>query len=163
MNSMIRVMFVCLGNICRSPLAEAVFNNKIAQSNLSEKVYVESCGTAAYHVGEQPDPRTINVAHNHGIAIHHKAQQLKKEHFVGYDYLIFMDESNVSNAAKITPTNAKSIVFKLRDFDSINKGADVADPWFGEEDGFEECYQVVDRCCGELLHFLVNKHNLTLA
>ena len=156
-------MFVCLGNICRSPLAEAVFAQRVKEQNLEGKLEVESCGTAAYHIGEKPDPRTITVAQHHHIPIDHRAQQLKKEHFNTFDYLIVMDESNASNAKEIEPANATSIMYKLRDFDTENEGSDVADPWFGDEDGFEVCYQTVDRCVDEFLHFLVKKHNLTSA
>jgi protein-tyrosine phosphatase len=160
---MIKVMFVCLGNICRSPLAEAVFAQRLKEQNLRDKFWVESCGTAAYHIGEKPDPRTIAVAIRHEIPIKHSAQQLNKEDFTAFDYLLVMDDSNAENARKIEPVNATSLMYKLRDFDTENEGSDVADPWFGEEDGFETCYQTVDRCVDEFLHFLVKKHNLTSA
>ena len=160
---MIKVMFVCLGNICRSPLAEAVFAQRVKDQNLESILSVDSCGTAAYHIGEKPDPRTIAVANRHSVPINHRAQQLKKEHFTAFDYLLVMDDSNESNAKKIEPENATATMYKLRDFDTENEGSDVADPWFGEEDGFETCYQTVDRCVDEFLHFLVKKHNLTSA
>ena len=79
---------------------------------------------------------------------------------MSFDYLVVMDESNAQNANELRPTNASAQILILRDFDVLNKGADVIDPWFGNEDGFEECYQVVKRSCEEFLHFLVNKHNL---
>jgi len=157
---MINVMFVCLGNICRSPLAEAVFAQQVLAQGLEKQIYVESCGTAAYHIGENPDPRTIKVAKKHSIPVNHKAQQLITQHFVSFDYLVVMDESNAQNAKELRPTNASAQILILRDFDVLNKGADVIDPWFGNEDGFEECYQVVKRSCEEFLYFLVNKHNL---
>ena len=155
-------MFVCLGNICRSPLAEAVLNQRIKDAKLVSQVAVSSSGTAAYHIGDAPDPRTIEVAHRHNIPIDHKAQQLQKSDFINFDYVVVMDDSNAKNANSLMPKNATAEVFKLRDFDTENEGSDVADPWFGEEDGFEECYQTVERCTAEILHFLVNKHNLTV-
>ena len=127
---------------------------------LEKQIYVESCGTAAYHIGENPDPRTIKVARKHSIPVNHKVQQLITQHFVSFDYLVVMDESNAQNAKELRPTNASAQILILRDFDVLNKGADVIDPWFGNEDGFEECYQVVKRSCEEFLYFLVNKHNL---
>ena len=153
-------MFVCLGNICRSPLAEAVLVQRVKDAGLAVSIDVDSCGTAAYHIGEAPDPRTIAVAEKHRIPISHKAQQLKSSDFNTYDYLLVMDESNATNAEKVKPSVSTAEVFKLRDFDTEDEGSDVADPWFGDEDGFEICYQTVSRCTAEFLHFLVNKHNL---
>lgn len=160
---MIKVMFVCLGNICRSPLAEAVFAKRVKDAGLTDKIVVASCGTAAYHIGEAPDPRTIAVAEKHRIPINHKGKQLKSEDFITYDYLLVMDDSNAQNAEKVKPEKASAQVFKIRDFDTEDEGSDVADPWFGDQDGFEVCYQTVERCTGEFLHFLVKKHNLTEA
>jgi protein-tyrosine phosphatase len=97
------------------------------------------------------------------VPIDHKAQQLKSADFRNYDYLLVMDESNAINAEKVKPKDASAQVFKLRDFDTEDEGSDVADPWFGEEDGFEVCYQTVKRSTAELLHFLLKAHNLTPA
>ena len=157
---MIKVMFVCLGNICRSPLAEAVMAKRIVDAGLSSKITVASCGTAAYHIGKNPDPRTIAVSEKHRIPIDHKAQQLSSADYITYNYLLVMDNSNAINAEKVKPREASAQVFKLRDFDTEDEGSDVADPWFGEEDGFEVCYKTVERCTAEFLHFLVNKHNM---
>jgi protein-tyrosine phosphatase len=157
---MIKVMFVCLGNICRSPLAEAVMAKRIVDAGLSSKITVASCGTAAYHIGENPDPRTIAVSEKYRIPIDHKAQQLSSADYITYNYLLVMDDSNAINAEKVKPREASAQVFKLRDFDTEDEGSDVADPWFGKEDGFEVCYKTVERCTAEFLHFLVNKHNL---
>lgn len=156
-------MFVCLGNICRSPLAEAVLAQRIAEMGFSAEIRVESCGTAAYHIGESPDPRTIAVAEKYNVPINHHAQQLKSSDFVTSDYLIVMDDSNADNAVKIKPKDAIALVYKLRDFDTEDEGSDVADPWFGDTDGFDECYHTVNRCSSEFLHFLVKKHNLVSA
>jgi len=158
---MVKIMFVCLGNICRSPLAEAVFNEKVRLKGLNGKCYSESCGTAAYHIGEAPDPRSSRVARRHSIPIDHAAQQLKRSDFINYDYIVVMDDSNAKNARRIEPKNSSATVFKLRDFDPLDKGSDVIDPWFGAEDGFEEWYQIIDRSVVEFLHFLIEKHGLT--
>ena len=157
----IGVMFVCLGNICRSPLAEAIFNSKLEKLQLSSFFEVESCGTADYHVGEEPDKRTINVARKHNVPMNHLAQQLKPYHFQQFNYLVVMDESNKSNTLEVAPTSAGYELFMMRECDSIDKGSAVIDPWFGDLEGFEECYQTLDRSCDGFLHFLVEKHNLT--
>ena len=159
----IGVMFVCLGNICRSPLAEAIFNSKIEKHKLSSFFNVESSGTADYHVGEEPDKRTIAVSREHNVPINHFAQQLKTSHFKQFDYLIVMDESNRSNTLEIASSSSGYELFMMREFDSIDKGSAVIDPWFGDIEGFEECFQTLDRSCDGFLHFLVEKHKLLIS
>ena len=77
--------------------------------------------------------------------------------------MLVMDDSNANNASKVRPDDASAILYKLRDFDTENEGSDVIDPWFGDTDGFEDCYQTVDRCTTEFIHFIVKKHKLTKA
>lgn len=154
-------MYVCLGNICRSPLAEAVMRNKVRKMGWDSQVYIESSGTSAYHIGEDADQRTLHVAKSHDVPMNHKAQQLQSKHFLEFDYLIFMDDSNAENANKISPPKASCTVFKMRDFDTQSKGSDVIDPWFGDDAGFETCYQTVNRCNDAFLQFLNNKHIVT--
>ncbi len=156
----IGVMFVCLGNICRSPMAEAILLNKVKNTDLQNRFNIESCGTANYHVGELPDRRTLAALKRHNVPIDHFAQQLKSHHFNEFNYLIMMDDSNLQNALEVEPTGHKSNVFLMRDFDEEEKGSGVTDPWFGGEEGFEECYQVLSRSCESFLQFLVEKHNL---
>jgi len=158
---MIKIMFECLGKICRSPLAEAVLVKKAKELKLD--LYVESCGTAGYHVGESPDKRTIEVAQKHGVPISHKAQKLSKQHFNSFDYLLVMDKSNLNDALKITPQDSECEMFMMRDFDSVDRGSAVVDPWYGDESDFEICYQTVDRCTDGFIHFLVEKHKLGLS
>lgn len=150
----VNVMFVCLGNICRSPLAEFVLKQKLEKAGLQDEVYVESCGTANYHVGENPDPRTISVARKNGITINHKGKQLKRQHFDIFDILLVMDDSNKTNALKIAGDATEFELYKMRDFDDVEKGADVIDPWFGDGKGFDICYDTLDRCCNNLITFL---------
>lgn len=156
---MIKVLFVCLGNICRSPLAEAIFNHKIAQNKLESKISCNSAGTANYHVGESPDPRTIEVANNHGIDVNHRGQQFKKADSGTYDYLLAMDHSNLSNMVYEIGNKPEHLLM-MRDFDPMAKGTDVPDPWYGGMSGFEDVYQILDRSSDEFLQFLKEKHNL---
>ena len=157
---MIKVMFVCLGNICRSPMAEAILAHK-AEARFPNKIYVESSGTAAYHIGEAPDPRTVSVLRSNGIPTTHKAQQLTSAHLNTFDYIIVMDKDNLQNAQKIAPGNTIDKLHLMRGFDKTDNVTNVKDPWYGNHVDFEECYDVLDRSIDAFLHFLVEKGNLT--
>ncbi|MEQ9467541.1 MAG: low molecular weight protein-tyrosine-phosphatase [Ekhidna sp.] len=156
---MIKVLFVCLGNICRSPLAEAILIEKVKKMGLAHKIAVDSVGTANYHVGENPDPRTIEIAEKYGIPVNHRGQQFKKYHQNEFDYLLAMDASNYQNMVKEMGEDPEKLMM-MRDFDPDGKGKDVPDPWYGGMNGFEEVYQILDRSADELLNFLKEKHNL---
>ncbi|MFK7951978.1 MAG: low molecular weight protein-tyrosine-phosphatase [Ekhidna sp.] len=148
-----KVLFVCLGNICRSPLAEAIFNEKIKQKGLSNQFKADSAGTANYHVGEQPDQRSIDISLSHDVPIDHKGQQFKKRLASQFDYLVAMDNSNLQNM--ISEIGSKpSFLFLMRDFDPDGKGLDVPDPYYGGLNGFENVYQILDRSIEELIVYL---------
>lgn len=156
---MIKVLFVCLGNICRSPLAEAIFKKKLQNEGLDKKILADSAGTANYHVGENPDPRTIEIAEKHGVPVNHKGQQFKKHHHDEFDYLLAMDHSNYRNMTTEMGMDPDKLIL-MRDFDSNGKGQDVPDPWYGGMNGFEDVYQILDRSLDEFLEFVKKEHSL---
>ncbi len=156
---MIKVLFVCLGNICRSPLAEAVFKNQLETKKMDSFVYVDSCGTASYHIGSLADSRTRKVAKEFGIEMPHKARQFKDSDFDSFDYILVMDESNFQNLKKLNSIKAEKLLF-LRSFDPSFKGLkEVPDPYYGELKDFYEVHKIVERCTASFLDFLEDKMN----
>ena len=159
----IGVMFFCLGNICRSPLAEALFRYHVEQRGLSEAFHIDSSGTGAYHVGEAPDPGSIRVARDRlGLDISgQRAQQLASSHLRDFDYVVAMDRSNLSNARRLRGAEgANLLLFRNFEPDDTHRGDDVPDPWGGGSDHFEKVYEIVDRCAQSFLDHLCRKEGL---
>ncbi|MEQ9230131.1 MAG: low molecular weight protein-tyrosine-phosphatase [Cyclobacteriaceae bacterium] len=156
---MIKIIFVCLGNICRSPLGEAICRHKIKALGLEDKIKCDSAGTANYHVGDPPDPRSVQSAIDHGIPIDHNGQQFTKRLSTQFDYLIAMDQSNYRNMVTELGEEPDSL-YLMRHFDLQNPDADVPDPYYGGSDGFENVYQILDRSVDELLKFVIERHKL---
>src|SRR5690606_30052940 len=143
---MIKVLFVCLGNICRSPLAEAIFNHKIQALGLSRKFRSDSAGTSDYHIGELPDERSIQCALKKGLKISHRGRQVNRTDFRDFDYIIAMDDSNLENlqTLRVTYNYPNKEIFLMRDFVTGWEGLSVPDPYYGGEEGFDEIYQILD-------------------
>jgi len=149
-----KVLFVCLGNICRSPLAEAIFNDKVKDLGWIG----DSAGTAAYHVGEQPDSRSIKVSLDHGIPISHRAKQFEAKDFEQFDFVIAMDRNNY-NDMKSVAEGAVNNLYLLRKFDpnSSSDDLDVPDPYYGGEDGFVKVFEMIDRSIDPLITYIKSK------
>ena len=146
-----KIIFVCLGNICRSPMGEGVMKYLIEKKGLSNSYFIDSAGTSAFHVGEKADHRMRNVAYFHEIKLVSRSRQFIKEDLEEFDYVVAMDDSNYQNIVNLNPT-FESKVFKLREFDEEAYGdLNVPDPYYGGIDGFEEVYQIIMRSCVELL------------
>lgn len=141
-----KVLMVCLGNICRSPLAEGILKSKIN----SDKVFVDSAGTAAYHVGNLPDERSIAVARKYGINItNQRARKLVVKDFDIFDIIYAMDESNYQNILMLSrnENDRNKVKMILNEIDS-NKNNAVPDPYYGGNQSFENVYKMLDEACG---------------
>ncbi len=159
---MIKILFVCLGNICRSPLAEAIFTQKIKEEGLEDKFVCDSCGTSDYHIGELPDERSIQCAKRHNIPINHRGRQISHIDIREFDYIIAMDKSNEKNiAALIKDYNlSHDQVYLMRDFQLDPEHPEVPDPYYGGEDGFEQVYQILQESIQGLLVQLKKEHQV---
>ncbi|XP_041043583.1 low molecular weight phosphotyrosine protein phosphatase isoform X1 [Carcharodon carcharias] len=146
------VLFVCLGNICRSPIAEAIFRKLATDQGVINKWMIDSAGVIDFNVGNSPDSRALNCLRQHGTETTHKARQVTKNDFLTFDYMLCMDESNLRDlkrkAEKVK--KYKSEIKLLGSFDPQNHLI-IQDPYYGSEVDFEEVYQQCLRCCTAFL------------
>jgi protein-tyrosine phosphatase len=141
-----RVLFVCLGNIIRSPLAEHLFRQQIEREGRSSEYQADSAGTAAWHVGEAPDPRMRKTAEGHGLSYTGQARQVEPQDFEDFDLIIAMDSSNFKNLLELTQSDGQRAKVRLmREFDSQADEMDVPDPYYGGSEGFENTFEIVRR------------------
>lgn len=157
---MIKVLFVCLGNICRSPLAEGIFKRHVRNAGLEKEIYVASAGTSGWHIGESPDPRSVDVAIQNGITLDSFGSKAVSQHFQEYDYIIAMDRNNYSDLQSLPGSRSEGAaeLHLMRDFDDVGKGEDVPDPYYGGDDGFTYVFELLDRSCGNLLEHIKPNH-----
>jgi protein-tyrosine phosphatase len=165
----VRILFVCLGNICRSPTAEGVMRHLIAEAGLDGEIELESAGTGSWHVGHPPDARATSAAAARGIELVGEARRVTPADFDRFDLLVAMDRANRDELLAMAPdANARRRVYLLREFEGCDRGArrakrrpaaveaagpelDVPDPYYGGEEGFEEVLDIVERSCAALL------------
>lgn len=160
-DQLIRVCFVCLGNICRSPTAEGVFRHLVERAGLSAKIESDSAGTDAYHVGEPPDSRARAAAKSRGIVLGGRARRFERGDFDRFDYVLAMDDDNYAGLARLAPKGAKDRLFLLRSFDPASApGACVPDPYYGGESGFDTVLDQCEAACAELLSHIIAEHGL---
>jgi len=154
-----KILFVCLGNICRSPQAEAIFNHKIKEKGLVHVYQGDSCGTSNYHIGCTADHRTIQNSLKNGVPIYHAARQLADHDLVNFDLILAMDESNYHNILRLSSATIHQYKIKLmRDFDPHANG-DVPDPYYGTEQNFQEVFDILNRSIENLINTISEVNN----
>lgn len=148
-----RICFVCLGNICRSPTAEGVFQKLVAAAGLERKVTIDSAGTGAWHVGELPDPRSRQAASRRGYELTHRARKFTAGDFDRFDLVLAMDRDNYDNLMRLARGRSQVPMIRLlRSFDATAPhDAEVPDPYSGEDDGFDDVLDICERACQGLL------------
>ena len=151
-----RILFVCLGNICRSPLAEGVFKSYIESNGLSNRILCDSAGTAGYHIGSKPDKRSLKIANDYGITLDHYGKKLFFKDFEDFDYIIAMDQNNFLDILTLKgEVNVKAKLLLFRDFDPNGTG-DVPDPYHGTMADFEDVYKICERTSKKLVDYILN-------
>jgi protein-tyrosine phosphatase len=155
-----RVLFVCLGNICRSPLAEGVFLHLVREAGLTDRFEVDSAGTGEWHIGERPDSRSLAVARKHGVELPGHARQVTSKDLDTFDHVIAMDRDNLRELRRLASVTAKANIRLLRVHDPARSSSDdddVPDPYYGGPSGFDLVYDMVHRSCTALLAELTAK------
>lgn len=150
-----RLLFVCLGNICRSPTGEGVMRHLLREHGLEDSVEIDSAGTGDWHVGQPPDARATSAARERGIELEGSARQVTAADFQAFDLILAMDRANLDELRALAPTGAaRERVRLLREYDPLAVAAgelEVPDPYYGGQDHFEEVLDVVTRACEGLL------------
>lgn len=156
---MIKVLFVCLGNICRSPMAEAVFNDMLKKSGLEDRIEADSAGTGSWHVGKPPHEGTRSLLSEKKISCEGLyAMQITDKDPEAFDYIIAMDAENAGHVRSLAGYGSKAVIRRLLDYVEDCETADVPDPYY--TGNFEEVYELVAKGCRELLKDIRKEHNL---
>jgi protein-tyrosine phosphatase len=152
-----RVLFVCLGNICRSPTAHGVFEHRVRERGLSGWLAVDSCGTGDWHAGEAPDRRAVAAARTRGYDLSHlRARQVRASDFDQFDFILAMDHSNLRDLRTLQPAGFTGHLGLFLDFDPDAERDEVPDPYYGSEQGFGHVLDLVERASDGLLQAILD-------
>lgn len=158
---MVKVLFVCMGNICRSPTAHGVFRSIVENEGLHEHIVTDSAGTHAYHVGSEPDGRSQSTALRRGIDISDlRARKVCVEDFINFDYVIPMDRDNLAILEQIKPSDARAEVNLFLSYGAQAGHEEVPDPYYGGAGGFELVFDLVEEASRGLLEMIRTRHDL---
>ena len=156
---MVKVLFVCMGNICRSPTAEGVFRQAVMNANLADKISTDSAGTHAYHIGSEPDHRAQQASRSRGIDLSDlRGRQVTHDDFNKFDYVIAMDNSNYSDLVQVAGKDADNLSMFLEFADNFSE-SEVPDPYYGGTQGFEHVLNMVEDASKGLLSHIRKKHD----
>lgn len=153
-----KIVFVCLGNICRSPTAEGIFQHLVNERGLQSYFYIDSAGTSAYHIGEPANSKSRQTAEQHGIELNSRARKFESEDLKEFDMIVAMDNENRENILALDNSGEfEDKLVMLRDYDPKPGDGEVPDPYFGGMDGFQNVFDIVKRSCKNLLDELEEK------
>lgn len=157
-NQKIKVLFVCLGNICRSPSAEGIFKSILKDHGLEDDFFVDSAGTSAYHVGEKSDSRMSKCASKRGYHLTSLSRQIILRDLDDFDYIVAMDESNYMEINNLDVEHLfKEKILMINDFSYNYINTDVPDPYYGGSDGFDNVIDILEESCRGFLDYLNSK------
>lgn len=160
-SAIVSVLFVCMGNICRSPAAHGLFEAYLTELGLENVVYVDSAGTHAYHVGKKPDIRTRKLAKIRGYNFDYiRARKVNEADFAQFDYIIAMDQQNMEELRAICPSDCRDKIKLLLDYHAEERGGEVPDPYYRDLSSFELVFDLSQVACRQLLFELRDKYHL---
>lgn len=158
---MIKVLFVCMGNVCRSPTAEGVFRHRVEQAGLTDKIEIDSAGTDSYHVGSAPDRRSQQAARKRGYDLSRiRARRAKAKDLQSFDYILAMDHRNYDDLLALSAYEDQDKIKLFLSFAQQTTEQEVPDPYYGGAKGFEHVLDLVEQASNGLLDYLVTEHKL---
>lgn len=156
---MIKVLFVCTGNICRSPTADGVFRKIVREAGLEDQISVDSCGLSAYHVGELPDPRSREMAESRGVDLSDiRSRKIKPGDYVQFDYILAMDDGHLRDMRRQAPGSSQNRIELFLDYHPDMGGQSVPDPYYGGANGFVHVFDMIEEASHNLLTQIREKH-----
>jgi protein-tyrosine phosphatase len=158
MDEKIKVLFVCLGNICRSPAAEILFEHQLKLLGKESLFYLDSCGTGGWHQGEKADKRMRETSEANGLSIIHRARQILPEDFSNFDYILAMDDQNRKDLIAMNEAASKKILL-LSDLSEDYISQNIPDPYFGDMKGFENVFNLLNKVTSQVANTILHKHS----